>query len=247
MRIRASLVIGLAVAAGLTLAACESTQSKSARLEKEGKTVLLNQKGLSIGKASSAVKVGATTVLSSNDRTGVVVELHNNSQSTLINVPILIDVKGKNGKSVFKNNTPGLDPSLTSAPVIGPGQTFDWVNDQVLATAPAKSVDVQVGEAKDELPGGGGLPELEVSKPELSVDPVSGVVASGKVTNKSNLDQTRLVIYGVAKKGSKIVAAGRSVIQILKAGGKPGNFHIYFVGDPRGADLNVTAPPTVVK
>jgi hypothetical protein len=244
MRARELVLIGLAVAAGLALGGCQSTQSRSAELERTGKKVLLNEKGLSIAKVSSDVKVGGTSVISDQNGTAVVVELRNDSQQALLAVPILIDVRGANGKSVFRNDTPGLDPSLVSAPLLRPGETFDWVNDQVLAVRPAKSVKVKVGEAKDELTGD--VPELDVSKPKLEVDPVSGVEASGKVTNKSGIEQTRLVLYAVARKGGKIVAAGRGVIQRLKTD-KPSDYHIFFIGDPRGADVSVAAPPVVFK
>jgi hypothetical protein len=244
MSARASLLIGLAILAVLPLAGCQSTQSKSAELEMTGKKVLLNEKGLSIAKVSSAVKVGGTSVIADQNGTAVVVELRNDSQQALLDVPILIDVRGAKGKSVFRNDTPGLDPSLVSAPLLRPGQTFDWVNDQVLSVGPAKSVKVKVGEAKDELTGD--VPELDVSEPKIEVDPVSGVEASGKVTNKSGVEQTRLVLYGVARKGGKVVAAGRGVIQRLKTD-KPSNYHIFFIGDPRGADLSVAAPPVVFK
>jgi hypothetical protein len=245
MRARASIVIGLATLAALALPACQSTQSRSAELSKEGHKKLASVKGLSIQKSSSAVKVGPTSVISDQNGTAVVVELRNTSQQALVNVPVLIDVLDKNGKSVFRNDTPGLDASLTAVPLIKPGETFDWVNDQVLAVRPAKSVKVKVGEAQDQLPGA--VPELEISNTKLQVDPVSGVEASGDVTNKSSIEQTRLVLYGVARKGSKVVAAGRAVIQKVKADGKPAPFHVFFIGDPRGADLTVTAPPVVYK
>jgi hypothetical protein len=236
------IAAGLCVA--LALSACQSTQSRSSELEKTGKKVLLTEQGLTIGKASSDVKVGKASLVSDQNGTAAVVELRNDSQDALVNVPIAIDVSDAKGKSVFRNDTPGLDNSLVAVPLIEPGQTFDWVNDQVLAVRPAKSVKVKVGEAKDQLPGD--VPGLDVSKPKIEVDPVSGIEASGKVTNNSGIEQTRLVLYAVARKAGKVVAAGRGVVQRLKTD-KPADYHVFFIGDPRGADLTVTAPPVVLK
>jgi hypothetical protein len=51
----------------------------------------------------------------------------------------------------------------------------------------------------------------------------------------------------VAREGGRIVAVGRGVIDRLKTDGKPVNFHIFFIGDPKGADLTVVAPPTTLE
>jgi hypothetical protein len=51
----------------------------------------------------------------------------------------------------------------------------------------------------------------------------------------------------VARKGDKVVAAGRGLIGRLKAGTKPVNYHIFFIGDPKGAQVDITSFPTLPK
>ena len=57
-----------------------------------------------------------------------------------------------------------------------------------------------------------------------------------------------MTIFGVARHGSKIVAAGRGIVdRIPPAGGKPTPFSVFFIGNPKGAKLSFAAPPTVLE
>jgi hypothetical protein len=226
---------------------CQSTQAKSAELAKSGDK-LLDTENISITHQSADVKVLSSTVLVGKDTSTVAVELENDSQTGLINVPIQIDVRDAKGKSIFKNNAAGTDPTLTSVPVIGPGAKVWWVHDQVFApTATPASVKVQVGDAPEPFPE---IPEVSVSKAKLEVDSISGSdEASGTVENKSTEDLKAVYVYAVAMKGGKVVAAGRGAIDKLKADAKkPDDYHIFFTaGDPAGAEIQVFATPTFLK
>ena len=68
----------------------------------------------------------------------VAVELQNNSKQTLVGVPILIAVTDARGKTIFKNDTFGTEYALNHVPLMRPGETFTWVNDQVLAVGTAR-------------------------------------------------------------------------------------------------------------
>lgn len=234
---RAALLLGVAA---LLLAGCESTQSKSEKLEAEGADLVKKEK-LDIGAENTKVDVVEKAVLTDQYGSAVVVVLKNNSQQGLADAPIQIDVKNAKGKTVFKNDEAGTDTSLLQVPVIKPGQEVYWVHDQVLPIGgkPA-SVGVTVGEAKP-LPAD--LPEIEVTPPKLNKDPVSGIEVTGDAINKSDVEQTNITLFAVARKGGKIVAAGRGVIPKLKADGTPASYHIFFIGNPTGADITVIAPP----
>ena len=229
------------IGAALALSACQSSQAKNDELEAKGKTILKEEEGLQVTKTSSTVDVLDTAVLSDANGAAVVVTLKNNSSQALQNVPVEIDVKDAKGKSIFKNTDAGLDPTLTSVPVMQPGETVDWVNDQILASGEPKSVDVKVGVTQETLPPN--APQLEASEAQLVVDPGSGVHATGTVTNDSSLQQIDVTLFAVARKGDQIVAAGRGGIKVIKANGdRP--YHIYFIGNPKGADVTVTVPPS---
>jgi hypothetical protein len=232
----------LAVLAGSTLTACQSTQDKARELHEQGEALAASQVPLTIPRPSKDVKVLDTTLLSDENGDAIVVELQNTSKQTLVNVPILVDVRDAKGKSIFRNDTFGLEPSLQHVPLLKPGETVDWVNDQLYPTGAPKSAKVTVGISEEQPPPQ--LPQLEVSEPTLHDNPL-GVEIEGKVTNKSQLDQKKLVLFAVARSGGRVVAAGRGQIKNLKVRARPGSYNIFFIGDPRGAEITVEAPPTV--
>jgi hypothetical protein len=234
----------LALAAGaLAMAgtACESTPEKAAKLDQQGSDAF-EQEGLKVTSAARNVEVGRTAVLTDENGSAAVVELTARGSRPLAAVPVAITVKDAKGAAVFRNDIAGLQRSLTEAAVLEPGEPLLWVNDQVLATGRPASVEALPGEGK---PFRGSLPVLEVSDPELRVDPEAGVAAVGEVTNTSRVDQTEVTLFGVATKGGEIVAAGRGAIPEIKAGRKA-RYQVLFIGDPRGARVEIAAPPTTL-
>lgn len=232
----AAPLLSLAVAA-IAVAGCQSTQDKSAEIAKQG-GVASKEKGLRIGERSRDVEVAAAAVLSDRNGVAAVVELRNTGKRTLVDVPIAIDVR-KGGKRVFSNDAPGLEDSLVSVAALRPGQSVAWVNDQLFAAGP--KIEATVGASRRLAPAK--LPEIDVSSPRLGGDPTSGVAVEGKVTNGSGVLQRKLVIYAVARRGGKVVAAGRGQVERLKPHDSAG-YQIFFIGNPKGAKVELTAPPT---
>lgn len=243
MSARPLLAGGLAVLAVVALSACQSTQGRSAELEEKSSKVLLDESGVKVTKEDPNIKVVSTAVLSEAEGSAVVVELHNDSDQSLANVPISLDVLDAKGRSVYRNDTPGLEQALVAVPFIPAGGDAVWVNDQVLATGKPKTAKVKVGVGG--VPFTGEQPDIEVSEPKVEGDPVSGLVAEGTVVNKTGEDQNRLLLYAVARKGGKVAAAGRGVIEHLKAGPKKLFYNVYFIGDPSDADVTLTDYPTL--
>jgi hypothetical protein len=115
------------------------------------------------------------------------------------------------------------------------------VDDQVQISSAPHEVKAKVGLGPRQAPAG--TPEITVGKPRLEDDPISGISAVGRVTNKSKIDQRKLTIFAVARKGGRVVAAGRGQIDRLRAG-KSAAYSIFFIGNPRGAQLTLDAPAT---
>jgi hypothetical protein len=234
---------GLALLALAGLSACQSTQSRSAELEEENGTVLLEEEGLTVTKEDPEIEVASTTLLSEAEGNAVVVELRNRSGKDLVDVPISVDVLDAKGNSVYRNDAPGLEQALVAVPFVPARGEAVWVNDQVLATGKLAKVDVKVGVGGK--PYEGEQPEIDVSAPKLEGDPTSGVVADGDVVNRTGEDQNRFLIYAVARRGDEIVAAGRGAIEHLKPETKKVPYNVYFIGDPRGAELSLYEYPTL--
>jgi hypothetical protein len=232
------------LAASSLLTACESTQDKAKKNQAEGAALqAAAAQPLTIPKPNKDVKVLGTTLLHDQYGDAIAVELRNTSKEPQVNFPIIVDVHGANGKSLYKNDLAGLEPNLNHVPLIEPGQTFTWINDQLNADTPPKSAKVTVGESTGKAPAK--LPQIDLSAAKVENDP-SGIVAKGTVTNKSQIDQAGLVVFAVARSGGKIVAAGRAVVKKLKAG-RPFRYQLFFIGDPKGAQVDVTAPPTTLQ
>lgn len=226
------------------LSGCESSQAKSARLEKEGANRLADERGLVVRAQNRDVRAVATSVLQDENGTAVVVVLRNRSARPAGRVPVAIDVQGAGGKSVYRNDIPGLDPSLVEATGVPANGELVWVNDQVTPSGDPKTVDARIGAGRGNAPRE--LPRIELTQPRLVQDRVTGVEAVGRVTNRSGVEQRRLVVSCVARKGERVVAAGRAIVNRL-APGKSAPFHVFFIGDPRGARMTVVAPPTVIE
>ncbi len=235
------LAVALAGVA-LVVTGCESTQDKSAKIAAELGPVAEEQ-GLKISARNRSVTVVSTVLLSDANGGAVVVELHNDSGRDLAEVPLLIDVLDANGRSVYRNDIPGIEPALAAVPYIPAGGNATWVHDQVLASGKPAKVKATVGAGGVEFSGR--VPQVSVSEPKLEGDPYTGIDAGGEVVNESGEDIDRLLLYAVAREGGKIVAAGRGAIEPLKDKPKPVPYNIFFIGDPKGADVTIAEYPTL--
>ena len=216
---RAALFASLAFAL-LVLGGCETTAEKSAKLERAAKRVTLAQeKGLSISRPSTTVRVVSATVVRDAERAAAVVSLHNRSARAQRAVPIAITVKSARGATLFQNNAPGLEGALVSVPSIAPHATVVWVDDQLPVSGAPASVTAVAGEAPSTTPAS---PALAVTGARITEDPANGVVAEGTVTNRSKVTLANLLSFAVARGGRAIVGAGRAIVSQLAPGpGEP--------------------------
>lgn len=240
------LAIGTILAASSAIAAgCQSTQDESAELEAGGQKLIAKEDSVDVSKENKDLEVVDTTLLTDQYGTAAVVEVRNKTEETFVNVPIKIDVRDAKGKTVFSNDLGGLAPPLVSIPRVEPGETVDWVHNQILPTGEPKDVEVKIGTPPEPAPPE--LPEIEVEEPKLEQDPVSGIEAVGFAENLSDVEQVDLTFFAVARKGEEVVAAGRGALRrLLPDATKPTDYHIFFIGDPTGADISVSAPPSVL-
>src|SRR5207248_5941316 len=116
-------------------------------------------------------------LLQDSNGAAAVVELRNVTARPLAGVPIAIDVEAGGGRSLFRNDAPGLEPSLVSAPLLRPRSGFVWVDDQLDVLPGARSVKAKVGDPRTRAAGS--LPAVSLTRPRLVSDPVSGTAAEG--------------------------------------------------------------------
>jgi len=217
--------------AALALAGCESSQAKSARLAKDAKGAT-KETGVTVAKANPDVEVVASSVVHDQYGAAAVVELR--SKRTQADLPVALKV------AEYGNDLPGLEHWLTHVPLVQAGKRSFWVDDQIRDPG---AIDVKVGLPKGEAPKA--LPKLVASDLVLEPDP-SGAFTRGTLRNDSAIEQHKLMVYAVAERRGKVVAAGRAGIERLKAHGSA-TFKVFWIGDPKGAKVQVFAPPTVLE
>lgn len=232
-----------AALAVLAAAGCESTQNKSDRLAGEAKSNLADAKGVVVKKQNPQVKILSTATLKDRNGEAMVVQMRNTGRRVLARMPIAVELKNRSGKAVYRNDTPGLETALVQVPLLAPGKELWWVNDQVVSTGRVARAKALVGASKA---AGRATPRIALSSVRLESDPVSGVAATGRARNNSDIEQKRLPIFCVARQGDRVVAAGRAIIDKLKPG-KSKRFTIFFIGDPRKGKLTLGVAPTVLE
>ncbi len=221
--------------------ACESTQDKSARLEAAGSNKLKGEKGLAIGQKAVGVHVGTTAVLADANGGAVVARAAQHlRQATARRADRRQGHRrGRQGGLQERHAGPRrVADRRLRAPAQGDAV---WVNDQVDLSGAGKHVAVTVGAPRHSSRGD--EPKLSVSAPAVRRDPVSGLEAAASVTNDSKIAQRELVVLGVARRGGRIVAAGRAIVPLVKPG-KKAKFNLFFIGNPKGARVTLSAPPT---
>jgi hypothetical protein len=234
----AALVLGAVALAG-SLSGCETTAEKSTRLERTAHHTRLAEQGLTIAKPSADVRVLGAVFVHGAEGNAAVLTLHNDSGHALKGVPIAITVKNAGGGALFQNNAPGLEAALTTLASLPAHGTATWVDDQVQTSSSGASASVSaiVGEASAVS---GAIPRIEASGVHPSEE--NGTPgATGTVHNRSNVTQQHLIVYVLARRGAKIVAAGRAILPEVAAGASV-PFQAFLVGASHGALLEASAP-----
>ncbi|HEY6758685.1 MAG TPA: hypothetical protein VI318_04320 [Baekduia sp.] len=247
-RARGFVAVGGLLSASVALTGClgvETTPEKSAKKARLAAQSVATQKGLKVGRSNTTIKVEDETVVQDANGVAAVVRVKNTG-SAQASLPVGITVTDAAGKKLYANDLPGLDPSLTSMPVVGAGQEIDWVNNQILVAGRAAKVAAVVGVARRKAPAT--LPKITLEGIRSGKDE-DGFYATGTIKNESSIAQKRIVITCVARDGGKVVAAGRAVNDLLQPAAslkKPTSFTVFFIGDPQQAKLDCAAPPTVL-
>ncbi len=234
----------------LALTGCQTSAEKSAKLEKTAKLEAalakrrrtVAERGLSVTRQSTNVKVSATAVVHNSEGTAAIVTLRNLSDVAQRDVPIEITVRDAAGHTIYTNDAPGLASALVSVALLPAHATASWIDDQVQAAGVAASVTAKVG-AGEPVPGA--IPRLRVEGAHLTNDEASGPELEGIVVNRSSVGQRELVVYALARRDGRTVAAGRAVIPQAEAGTSM-RFQVFFIGSPQGAQLEISAPPSTL-
>jgi hypothetical protein len=239
MRRRGAGLLAAAAALLLCVCGCETTQELSAKIGRE----LGHQSAITptakLGAVNVAVHVGRNVLLSAGGQSAVALQLVNTSATAQVAFPVLIDVTNAAGRSVYSNDTEGIDPSLQRLALLAPHSSVWWVDNEVLATAP-KRVGVKLGASTAAAPAA--TPEITTSAASASAS-FPGPHVSVTVTNRSAIAQRELAVYAVIESGERVVGAGRGIVPALAANASA-QLVIPIVGSIDGRTISLTAAPT---
>jgi hypothetical protein len=239
--IRAAAALAAAATIAIGVSGCETTQELSARIGRK----LGHQSAIAgttkLGAANRAVRVSATALLSAGGETAVAVELTNSGAQTQTDFPILLDVLDARGRSVYRNDTNGIEPALQQLALLPAHATAWWVDNDLLASGgvPA-TVTVAVGASTASAPAS--VPAI-ATKDVSASDTFPGPHVSVTVENRSAVAQSELPVYAVALRAGRVVGAGRGVVAALAAGASA-QVLVPIVGTVSGSTISLTIPPT---
>jgi hypothetical protein len=239
VRMRRALVAASCGVLTVSVSACESTEQESAKIGREGQRLVASQGALTLNAVNHSVRVADVTLLTAGGRTAVAMRLTGTSTRAQVDVPVLVSVTGAHRKLLYSNDTGGLEASLQRIALLRPGQEEWWVNDQVLTSQTPTGVSVRVGTGAARSVS---IPEVAVSG--VSLGQQAGLpVLTGTIVNRSSRLESKVPVFAVAVRAGRIIAAGRAVSESLPPRA-PTLFQIFFVGNPAGASIKVTALPT---
>jgi hypothetical protein len=230
------------MAAGFAMSGCDTTQAKAARGKIRSERTLAAREPVKIGDRAKDVEADAT-LIASDDGTAVVVDLRNTGAESLSDLPIAVGARAEDGDEQELNGAKNLPYYQTHAPVLAAGETTTWVyvgKDKAPAGA---SAFAEVGAPPSPpLQTVGSLPTIDIGDPEPATGNPAKVAVS--VTNKDGFTQYDLSVFAWATKGDRYVAAGFADAGDLEQG-ETEDVTLNLIGDPKGAELHVSAPPTI--
>lgn len=238
------LVLAPALLAGL-VAGCTTTQQQAARLHLRSEREDAGRKPIEVKRPNPDVRVIESSIVRGSGGAAVAVTLRNTGADPLNDLPLAVGVRSPDG-TVFLNDRGHLPYFQTHAPALAPGARTTWVFTST-KTLPAGVPVAKVGvPAPHPLTTASSVPELDVSHVTASHQNSDAKETSVEVevTNHTGMPQYDVAVYAWARKGGRLVAAGRGSVEEL-ASDSTATVKLELIGAPGDARVHVAAPPTI--
>jgi hypothetical protein len=238
---RIVVVAGFAILT-TALSACQSTEQESARIARQSKQQTSTSSELRLGGRNHAVRVSHVTLLDREGRLAVAAQLTSTAARPQRDIPILVTIAGRGGKTLYSNAAGGIEPALQRIALLEAHQSAWWVDDQVLLAGAPTRTDVKVGAA-------GKVRVVATATPATravhTVSQAGIATIAATLVNRSTKPLSKVAVFGVALRGGRVVAAGRAAVAALAGRvGASTPFQIVLIGDPSGAKIELTAVPS---
>lgn len=235
-------VLALAVGGG-ALSGCVSTQHKNARAKLVAARTVDGRRPLRIAARSRDARVLDVSIVRGRRASAIVVELSNRGGRTLTDVPVLVGVRGADGRRVRVNGGRGLAWFQTHVPTIPARETTTWVLVDhrplpqgrpwaVVGALPA--ADTRVGV----------LPRVAVGTAPAAATRRSPRAIRVALLNDSDVPQYGVQVYAVARARRRVVAAGATNVRHLGSRGRA-SARVALVGTAGRHTIRVHAQATI--
>jgi hypothetical protein len=220
--------------------AVTTTQEKDARLEVKAERTIFNSKRIKLDAPPDGVVLGKPQMISAKGGSAIVVDVSNETDAPINDVPIAVGVRTAKGKEYvnLERGTSYFESHLGS---LAAGAETTWVY-ATKKDLPEGEPFAQLGTPADPpLTVATDLPSVEVSQPggEAGKDRVAV-----EVRNDSDVPQYEVQLYAWARDGDELKAAGTGKVAELE-GGESATVRLELAGDPDKAEIEVSAPPTI--
>jgi hypothetical protein len=174
-----------------------------------------------------------------DNSTAVIVRVTNpNSRRAVADAPIAIDLVDRAGTVVGTSTDAGTDPLLVHVPYIDPGESVLFVSDTTAASAKPAEARVKATAIFSAVR----RVRLVVHALQLRTDAFGFSTAAGTIVSLAAPETRNVLIQAVVRRGGHIVAAGTTVARVPPRG-RSRTFEIILIGDAKGGELRVWAPP----
>jgi len=174
-----------------------------------------------------------------DNSTAVIIRVSNPSPlRAVVDAKIAIDLLDRAGTLVGTTADAGTDPLQVHVPYIGPGESVLFVDDTIAPRAKPAEARVKV------LANSSAVRPVRISVRALHLrtDAFGFWSAVGTIVGSTALRTRNVLIQAVVRHGGHIVAAGTTVARV-PSGGRSRRFEITLIGDAKGGELRVWAPP----
>jgi hypothetical protein len=227
------------------LSGCVTTQDRNARAKLRATRLLTSRGPLIVTRRNLDVRVDDVALLRSAGATAIVVRLANTSAKTLTDLPISVGVVAR-GRRTYLNRRAGLEYFQRHVAAIGARGVVTWVFTTRRPTAAGIRPFALVGEpVRPPVSHAGSLPGIVASALAVPAATASGGVRV-RVRNPTQVPQYGLVIYALARRGDRYVAAGRATVDDLGTN-SAATVELKLIGSPRRAPLELKVPPTIFR
>lgn len=231
---------------GTGLTGCVTTQEKNARTVLLNARTLASESSLRLTSENPAVRIISIEFVpgAGRARGAVVVTARSTATHPLSDLPISVGVKGRGGQRTYLNVRANLDYYDTHLPGIPAGATFSWV-------LPGVARGEVAGRKLFAIVGLPGTPASTSARalPRIAAisdgHPVAHRLAVA-IRNDSDVPQYGLQVYAIARRGGRVIGAGRRAIGELDGEART-QVSLPLIGTAAGATVDLYSAPTIFK